>query len=143
MAIEFRYSLGGDSVLPCLDFDIDATYTNPKKGDLVKLNANGKVVKAAPGDTAVLGVSEGPYFEGLENPPKRVKVRTSPLAVYEIPYVGTTKTSLTDADIGAVFDIDANQNLNLDDTANGFLKVVGYNNEKKTAYVQITNLIYN
>lgn len=50
-------------------------------------------------------------------------------SVIRVPFSGTTKTSLADADkFGTKFDITSAQVMNLDDTTGGFLEVVNYKN---------------
>ena len=69
MAFSFAYSLDGDGAPVVIDYDLTApaTYT-PATGDLVKFDANGKVVgKHVVGDAAStkIGVSVGSNFLGL------------------------------------------------------------------------------
>lgn len=110
---EFAYSLDGGLVVK--DFEIDSSYTAPKRGDFVVLNASGKIVKTvALTGTAITGVLEGQEFTGLvaqgqpyaatntyplADAAKRsiVKVRIGKEAVYRVP-VGNA----TAANIGAV-----------------------------------------
>lgn len=93
MSIEFRRARLGDSAQPVRDFELDAVYApNAKFGDIVKLNATGKVVAAATNDILVLGVFLG------KNPKLDVetvvtgKVRTSSDAIYEVTVTGAGPT---------------------------------------------------
>ena len=140
---EFRYTTTSGVVALAKDFPLNAAYAGTwKRGDVVKLSA-GQVVAAVAGDAAVLGVICGVNFEGQGVAPVTAKVHVAKEFVYEVAYVGVTKTTLTQADVGSTFDLGANAGvINLDDVTGGFAKVIGFDNAKKTAYVQLTNLIY-
>lgn len=116
---EFAYSLNGSLVVK--DFEIDAAYTSPKRGDFVVINGSGKIAKTVAGTgTAISGVLEGQEFTGLvaqgqpyaatntyplADAAKRsiVKVRVGKEAVYRIP-----KGNVAAANIGATVGFDAN-----------------------------------
>lgn len=142
---EYRYQTSGSGAAQAKDFPMNATYaTTAQRGDAVKLNASGEIVAAVAADTAVLGVLVGFNFEGIDRPIKTGKVHVNKEFVYEVNYTGTTKSSLTNADIGTAFDIGANPGvINLDATTVKLAKVIGFNNTKKTAYVQLDKLIFN
>lgn len=127
MGFTFRYSIGSDAVTPINDY---ATGGTVPEGAAVKLNSNGKVVVVAPGD-AIFGISHGnDYATGY------AKVQSNPNAAYEVPYIGTTKNSLTDADLGKLFDVDATgTKLNLDASAPSQFKLLRYDNVRKVATV--------
>jgi hypothetical protein len=125
----FRYNIGADAVTPINDYATGATVPAQSA---VKFNAGGQLVIAAPGD-AIFGISEGPdYATGY------AKVRTSTTAAYEVPYVGTTKTTLTDTDLDKLFDIDATAlNINLDAAGASQFRLLKYDNTRKIAVVKI------
>jgi hypothetical protein len=136
---EYRGSIGGNSVLPAKDFDA-ATAGSIKKGDLVTLDATGKVVKLAATSANVLGVSEGinpqTDYEKNNNIEKH-KVRTSLEQVVSIgysstaPIVGTSYAILVDAGV---------QKLNTGAAVAGevkTLKVVDVKSSRGEAYVVI------
>lgn len=132
MAFHYRKSIDGDSVIPAKPYPLEATYaTTVKVGDVVRLNGSGQVVKAATGDTNVLGVVQGLTFEGLGNAPKVAHVCISPNAVYEADYVGAGAIA-----VGAEYGIDGNDNLDTADTAVPIAKIVEV--VKGKPYVVIT-----
>lgn len=89
--IRYRRTIGADAAMAVKDFELDAAYApTAKKGDLVKLNAAGKVVAAAAADVAVLGVYEGPCVKMEKETIVMGKVRTAPEAVYEMTFSGGT-----------------------------------------------------
>lgn len=98
--------------------------------------AAGKILEAAGGAVAgIVGVVAATVALDGE-----VEVITNRRAVYKCEYMGTTKTSLTPADIGVSFDYDATNNkLNLDDTLGAWLTVVAYNNTGKYVWVVIAD----
>ncbi len=126
MALHYRRSIDGDSVIPSKNFPLNATYAaTAKKGDLVRLNASGEVVLAATGDTSVLGVLEGLVFEGAGQAFKTGQVRISGNAVYEADFVG--EGALT---VGTSYGIDGASNMDTDDTTVTILKIVEVVNGK-------------
>lgn len=112
MGFRYRRPLSGDSIQPCKDYPLNATYaTTAKQYDVVRLNASGELVLAATGDTTVLGVLEGFTFEGQGVTFKTGKVRISPDAVYEADYVGAGALTA-----GVAYGIDGSGNLDTADT---------------------------
>jgi len=61
--------------------------------------------------------------------------------IVTVPYTAGTKTSLTAADVGTLFQLTAGSafNLDLDNTTNPFMEVVGFNNDAGTADVLLHN----
>ena len=131
MAFRFRYVWNGQAEPLVRKWPTDAT--NIQRGDLLVLSG-GKAAKAAPGATGILGVAQDAPSNG------QVTVIVSHDAVFEVPYPGTTKTSLADADLGTAFDINTDAaSINLDDTLDGMCQVVDYDNDRKVAYVLVKN----
>lgn len=107
-----------------------------KSGDLIQISAGlGQVAVAA--STTLIGVAAADITTGASVTSKdRIPVTLLKDAVILIDYVGTTKTTLTDADrYGTSFDLSDKKTLNLDDTVGGMFKVLGYDNAKKKAEV--------
>lgn len=135
---KYRRNLnGGDRVI--IDFPSAPATEIPAGGIVVVSSGLAIGGAAAAGAGTVLGVAEEAKVAGQTT----VKVDVTPKAVFEVGYIGTTKTSLGAADLwGTLFNLAAeSQEINLDDTTGGYFKVVGYNNAKKTAEVLILNRI--
>ncbi|MCU7521934.1 MAG: hypothetical protein HF312_17095 [Ignavibacteria bacterium] len=108
-------------------------------GDLISITS-GKGVKAGAAATGILGIATQDITTGttVTDADAILVIAINERSVVRMSYVGTTKTSLVDTDMYlTAFDIDANQNINLDDTTGGAMLVVGYNNTNKTADVVI------
>lgn len=132
MAFEFRRALRNDNTIPAKDYPLDPTYAQTaKKGDLVRLNGSGKLVKATSADSNVLGVLVGFDFEGIGNPFEIGKVIIDPEAVYEATFVGNGAIA-----VGNAYGIDDNSNLDTNDTTTVIAKIVEVVNGKP--YVAIT-----
>jgi hypothetical protein len=127
MAFEYAYATNGSDVFPSKNFKLASAYTNPTKGDVVKLNNSQELVKAGAADAEVLGVLESTVFEGLGVAPKIGQVKLSNEAVYRTPFTGTIA-------VGGKYAINANQVLN--GAAEGIYKVVDI--KGSVAYVQIS-----
>jgi hypothetical protein len=145
MAFEYAKSALAESIIPVKDRPLDATYAGTYAvGDVVKLDGNGKVVKAEATDTTVLGVLEGTNYEGMAVDKvitrTTAKVRESGQAIYRAPYTGGT---LSDAIVGKKYKINANQQVVLANAgaAGSIYNVVGYDADRGFVYVQITSLI--
>lgn len=130
MAAKYLYSL--DNTQPMV-VNIK-TSAAVKDGDIVAITS-GLITAMTAADTGIVGIANGDTASGGI---AQVTL-LSPMSVIRVPYVGTTKTTLADADKwGTAFDWDdTNKKLNLDDTTGGMLKVVNYNNTAKTADVTI------
>ncbi len=146
MAFKFKYRLIGPADPQYRTFDV-ADGQDISEGDLVKL-VSGEVQKAASGDT-ILGVAthDAPYTASGPNPESitKVKVLLALDCVFEVPYLGSVKTSLTDGDIGSNFDLEGTSadQIDLDDTANGDVKVVDYDNDDDVALVLVNTQLLN
>jgi hypothetical protein len=127
MAFFYRRPLQGDAVQPVKDYPI-ASGTTIVPGDIVRLDSNGEIVKAATGSTTVLGVAEGTDFVN-----GKAKVRLAPDAVYEAEFVGAG--ALT---VGTAYGIDGNSKMDTADTSVLVVKIVEVVNSKP--YVIITAL---
>lgn len=99
-------------------------------GDLLAITS-GLVGPVTAADTGIIGIAAGPAASGAMCP----VILLNEMSVVRVPIVGTTKTTLAEADLfGTKFDWDAtNKKLNLDDVTGGFLQVVAYDNTAKTA----------
>lgn len=100
--------------------------------------SSGLAAKATAGSTAILGVAAHDKTTGASvTSADTVLVYLDPNAEFEVGYTGSTKTSLSDADLGTAFDINTDAiSINLDDTTGGMCVVVGYDNTAKTARVK-------
>lgn len=113
-------------------------------GSLVVMNT-GKLDVAAAAATAgtVVGVAmeDKTTLSGAVTATDVVYVDDNPGSIYTMPYDGTgTKKTVTNADLGTRFDLVTNAyTVDLDDTTDGFLKCVGYDNDAGTMDVQIMN----
>lgn len=83
---EYRYKKNSaDQMAPAFEYELDAAYTTAKAGDVVKLNAGGKVVKAVVSEPAanILGVLAAKTLKRETETPTFGKVRTDKGNVYE------------------------------------------------------------
>ena len=99
--------------------------------------SSGAIAEAASGATSgVVGVTA----YGASAAGEEVEVITNRGAVFKVEYEGTTKTFLTEDDLGAKFGYNPTTNkLNLDDTTDGWLIVVAFDNNGKYAWVRIAD----
>lgn len=98
-------------------------------GDVAVVSA-GKAVKGAGGPTAatVLGL----FLEDVaENGIAKIAVPNEG-ALIRAPYIGISKTSLADSDIGKVFDLEDETSIDLDDTTGAVCVCQGYDNDNDT-----------
>ena len=98
-------------------------------GDLVVISS-GTVVASADGDktATVVGVA-------LETGDATDVVAVAVIlegAIIEAPYIGTSKATLADTDLGTLFDVDDETQIDLDDTTAGCALCIGYNNDVST-----------
>lgn len=103
-------------------------------GDLLVISSGkASVAAAAPTAATVLGVATSAITTGgtvtaadtvFYEPIRGRRVRAK--------YTGSSKTSLTDADLGTTFDLSDKVTVNLDDTTGGICVAVGYNNDNDT-----------
>lgn len=163
MAFEFAYALDGAAVSTIKDFPLDtlANYqsgagTNGfKKGDLVSLNASGKIIRTKAADTKAIGVVEGFEFTGLvaqgqpyaatrasftdsaqdtsKYPNGVVKIRVESDSVYRVPVSGSAPVLGTAYAI--VLDAAGDQKVNQASVVNPLVKVVDYDASKNVAFV--------
>lgn len=118
-------------------FDVDVNQTIVK-GDLVQINATSRKLEAAvAASTTLVGIAEADITTGSSVTSKdKIPVSLIRGQVFLIDFTGTTKTTLADTDrYTTLFDLSDKKTLNLDDTTGGMLKVLSYNNTKKTAEV--------
>lgn len=100
---------------------------------------SGLLDPGAAADTAFVGIVNESKVVGTAGAGTMIEVILAyDNVVFEVPYVGSTKTSLADADIGTAFDLYASDlgKINLDDTTGGAWVCVGYDNAKKTSLVK-------
>lgn len=103
----------------------------PVAGDAVALAA-GLAVKADAADTAILGIAK----EGV-NDDGEVLVIVDPRATYRVAFTGTTKTTLAQADMFALFDLSDEVTIDLDASTTDVFQILGYDNTAETAVVKI------
>lgn len=109
-------------------------------GDLVQINATTGLLEAATAaSTTIVGMANGDITTGATVTSKdKIPVILARGSLFRLNYVGTTKTSLTQADLYTVaFDLSSKTTINLDDTTGGMCLVFRYDNVKKTADVVI------
>lgn len=107
-----------------------------KKGDPLVLSS-GKVAKAGAAVTAgFLGFAVEAITTTTATADDVILVDINPASIYEMKYVGTTKTSVAVTDIGSAFDFKpASDAIDLDDVTDAYFIVLGYDNEKETVDV--------
>lgn len=106
-----------------------------KEGDLVQITS-GKVEKAVSASTTLVGIAMRDITTTTATDADVIPVILLKSAIIRINYTGTSKSSLSDSDMyGTAFDISDEKTLDLDDTSGGMFKVVGYDNDQKTADV--------
>jgi hypothetical protein len=99
------------------------------KGSLCVLSSNTFIkITDAPSDYTVVGIaletSVATDVIGFE--------LVSDAPIITAKYTGSSKTSLTDADISKIFDISDDLTIDLDDTSGGTFMCVGYDNDNDT-----------
>lgn len=99
------------------------------KGSMCVLSSNTFIkITDAPGDYTVAGIAletaDATEVIGFE------LVSDAPIITSK--YTGTSKTSLTDADISKAFDVYDHLTVDLDDTSGGPFICVGYDNDNST-----------
>lgn len=100
-------------------YKLNATYAaTAQRFDLVKLDANGEVVKAAAADTSVLGVLQTVLIKIQGETDTYGEVMTTPGAVFEVP------ASAAGAKVGTAYGINASQNIDVANTTTTVAKVV-------------------
>lgn len=115
-----------------------AASTTINEGDLVQLNAASKYLEpAVAASTTLVGIAQQSITtDASVTPDDEIDIIPLSGLVVRLPYIGTTKTSLTDADLATtLFDVTSAGKVSLDDTTGGMCSVVGYDNDKKTADV--------
>lgn len=126
-------------------FPVNASQTILAGSVVVLATGKASVAAAAAAAGTVLGVAYQDYTTGGSvTAADVIKVDINPNSIYEFPYSGSTKTSLTDSDKGTQFDLGANAfTVNLDDTTGGYFMCVGYNNTRKTIDANIQHRVMN
>ncbi|MNH83817.1 hypothetical protein D3C73_362210 [compost metagenome] len=126
-------------------FNVGASQTI-KAGDAVQIDGTtGKLIAAVAGSTTLIGVANRDITTGGTVTSKdNIGVTLFKNSVFRFGYTGTTKTSLSEADLYTVkFDLGNKTTINLDDTTGGMCQVIAYDNTKKTADVVIsTGLVF-
>jgi hypothetical protein len=169
MAFSFAYSLDGSGISSIQDFALNtvALYqsgsgTNGyKKGDLVALDATGKVIRANAASTKAIGVVEGFEFLGLvasgqpyaatrasfndssqdttKYPNGVVKVRVETDTVYRLPISGTASSVIVGAAYNIILDAAGDQKLNQALQTVPLVKVVDVDVPNAIAYVTMSS----
>lgn len=103
------------------------------------ITASGEVVDAPTGTLTAATAVGLALASGVEDVVIPVAPLTGQVFAIDILQTGSTK-SCTDAMLGTRYDVDIKavtleQTLNLDDTTNPWLTLVGYDNDRKVAYV--------
>jgi hypothetical protein len=169
MALQFAYSLDGSGISSIQDFALDtnATYktgsgtNDPKKGDLVALNAGGKLIRANAASTKAIGVLEGFEFLGLvaqgqpyaaaraswndsaqdttKYPNGVGKVRVEGDTVYRVPISGTASSVIVGGAYNIILDAAGDQKLNQALQTVPLLKVVDVDVANAIAFVTMSS----
>jgi hypothetical protein len=98
-------------------------------GNVAVVSSN-KAVKGAAAPTAatVLGL----FLEDVDENEIAMIAVPDKGALIRAPYIGTSKTSLADTDLGAVFDLEDEKSIDLDDTTDAVCICQGYDNDNNT-----------
>ncbi len=88
---------------------------------------------AATTDATIIGVSVAAYAATKVGELYEITSDT----ILGAKYTGSTKTSLTDADLGKAFDLSSDVLVNLDDVTGGCCVCEGYDNANKTIFFKI------
>jgi hypothetical protein len=120
----------------CVDAKPSTVISVPIKGGcsagdlLVLVSAEWKKAGTAPAAGTIVGIALGDADDG-----DRASVEFIGGRLVMTDYAGTTKTSLADADLGKIFDINGTSlKLDLDDTTGGVFVVTDYDNARKVAF---------
>lgn len=122
------------------NFNVDANQTIVE-GDPVEINGTtGKLRAAATGSTTLVGTANRNITTtGTVTARNNIGATLFKNSVFRFPYVGTTKTSLTEADLYTKkFDL-SNKSINLDTATGGQFIVIAYDNTAKTVDVVATS----
>lgn len=125
-------------------FNVGASQTI-NEGDLVQIDATSrKIVAGVAASTTLVGIANRSITTGASPTAKdNIGVTLLKNAVVRLSYVGTTKTTLAEADLYSTkFDLSDKVSINLDDTTGGMCQVLAYDNTKKTADVLVTTLAF-
>lgn len=146
MAFDFEYKRSLDHSQPMVE-KVHVAANQTIKAGMLLVVASGLAAKAAAGAAAgtVLGIALADITTGaaVDDDDQIPVLILNSKSVIRCKYTGSQKTSLAAANkFGTAYDIAVNgttgaQTLNIDDTNDGFLKVVGYNNTAKTADVVV------
>lgn len=114
-------------------------------GDLILIDATtrkGQVGVAA--SATLIGIANAAITTGgTVTTADNIPVILLDSAIFRIDYIGTTKTSLVEADLySTLFDLANKTSIDLDDTTGGMCRVVGYDNTNKTADVVFARANY-
>lgn len=138
----YRGSLDGSSPI-YKQVPVNASQTIYKGSIVVKSSGKASVAADAASAGTVWGVAAEDITTGASvDADDVVMIDVNPNSIYEMPHNTTgTKTSLTNEDIGKVFDLLGNAyTADLDDTTGGFLECVGYT-DRNTMIAQIKNRV--
>jgi predicted RecA/RadA family phage recombinase len=110
------------------------------EGDILAITS-GLVGPLSAADSDIIGIAMGDAASGAE----ASVLLLGPMSVIRVPFAGSTKKTLADADrFGTLYDWNAtNKVLNLDDTNGGVFAVVNYVNEDATAGTGTADVVIN
>jgi len=127
---------------PDVDYFNVAANQTIKAGDFVQINAtSGLLEAAASASTTIVGLANGSITTGATVTDENIPVVLVKNAVVRMNFSnGGTKKTFTQADLYTkAFDISNPTTVNPDDTTNGMMQVVAYDNDKLTVDVVITS----
>jgi len=134
----FLKRLGGDCVIPVAVLPAKANEAFVR-GTPVNLES-GLCTVAAAGDTEIVGIANQTLTPAADGEELEV-ILALPDVLFEADFIGTSKPTLANADIGAAFDLGATTNadkVNLDDTTGGMWVVFpGWDNTAKKVVVKL------
>lgn len=122
----YKGSLDGSAPI-YKEVPVNASQNILKGTIVVKATGKASVAAAAAAAGTVWGVAAQDVATGASvTAADLIKIDVNPMSVYEFPHNTTgTKTTIDKADVGKVFDLEANAfTVNLDDTTGGYLELV-------------------
>lgn len=134
MAFKFAFR-GTEGVARMLYLPVAASQ-DIKKGDALEVDT-GLINLGAPADDAFIGIAAQNADELAANTNIEI-IACDEETAFWVDYVGSTKTSLTNADLGTAFDLSAADPgaINLDDVTGGAWVCMGFDNGKAQALVK-------
>lgn len=108
------------------------------KGEPVNLES-GLLDNGAAADSAFVGVVNETVSTSTTEGDSVEVILGDDETIFKVDYTGSSKTSLTNGDIGTAFDLSSgdNEKIDLDDSSDGAWVVVDYDNDNDVGYVKL------